>query len=152
MTPSVRSAQAGVFLCLHLWLADYREAIVTTVLIIFFGAGIGGTLRHFMNDWITRAVGSDFPWGIMAVNILGCFVMGVVVGWFAFRGQASQELRLFLTTGVLGGFTTFSSFALDAVLLGERGQLVSASLYVMASVIVAIGALMIAMLLIKLTT
>jgi CrcB protein len=118
---------------------------MTTALIIFLGAGIGGTLRHFLNELVSRALGSEFPWGILAVNILGCFVRGLVVGWFAFRGEASQELRLFLTTGILGGFTTFSSFALDAVLLGERGQLVSAGIYILASVAVSVGALMIAM-------
>jgi CrcB protein len=103
-------------------------------LIVFLGAGIGGALRHGVNLAVTRALGLGFPYGIMLINILGCLTMGLLAGWFALRGQASQEWRLFLATGVLGGFTTFSAFSLDAAVLYERGALALAALYVVGSV------------------
>lgn len=109
-------------------------------LIVFLGAGIGGALRHGVNLAVTRALGLHFPYGIMLINVLGCLIMGLIAGWFALRGQASQEWRLFLTTGVLGGFTTFSAFSLDAAVLYERGALALAALYVVGSVALSLGA------------
>lgn len=88
------------------------------------------------NWWAT-----SFRIGILAVNVIGSCAMGLVAGWFAFRGQASQELRLFLTTGILGGFTTFSAFSLDAALLYQRGQPWLAAAYAAASVVLSIGGL-----------
>jgi CrcB protein len=85
--------------------------------VVFIGSGIGGVTRHLFNGWIVRAVGTGFPLGILLINVLGSSAMGLVAGWFAFRGHASQDVRLFLTTGILGGFTTFSAFSLDAALL-----------------------------------
>ncbi len=107
-------------------------------LIVFVGAGIGGMMRHGANIAVTRALGTTFPWGIMTINVFGCLLMGLLVGWFALRGQAGQEWRLFLTTGVLGGFTTFSAFSLDAALLYERGELGLAALYVVGSVVLSL--------------
>src|SRR6476469_8077974 len=85
----------------------------------------------------------SFPWGTVAVNILGSARMGLLAGWLAFKAEQgwSQPLRLFLTTGVLGGFTTFSAFSLDAVLIWERGQLGLAGAYVAASVALSIAGL-----------
>jgi CrcB protein len=108
--------------------------------IIFLGAGIGGAMRHGVNLAVARAMGTHFPYGIMAINIIGCLAMGLIAGWFAFRGQASQEWRLFLTTGILGGFTTFSAFSLDAAVLYERGELGLAALYVLGSVALSLAA------------
>jgi CrcB protein len=110
-------------------------------LVVFLGAGLGGVLRHLMNAWITRLVGLEYPVGILAINVIGSSAMGLLAGWFAFQGQAAQELRLFLTTGILGGFTTFSAFSLDAALLYERGQPWFAVAYVAASVLLSIGGL-----------
>ena len=109
-------------------------------LIVFLGAGIGGMMRHGVNVAVTRTLGSGFPYGIMAINIIGCLVMGLVAGYFTLRGQASQDWRLFLTTGVLGGFTTFSAFSLDAALLYERGELGLMAVYVLGSVILSLAA------------
>jgi fluoride exporter len=114
-------------------------------LVVFVGAGFGGVLRHLFNGWVMRTVGTDFPLGILLINVIGSSVMGFVAGWFAFKGHASQEVRLFLTTGILGGFTTFSAFSLDAALLYERGQPWLAVTYVLASVILSIGGLFVAM-------
>ncbi|MGJ7040416.1 CrcB protein [Shinella sp. BE166] len=104
-------------------------------LIVFLGAGIGGAGRHGVNVLSARLFGTGFPAGTLIINVLGCLVMGLIAGAFAFRGHLPQELRLFLTTGILGGFTTFSAFSLDAALLWERGEVGLAALYVGASVI-----------------
>lgn len=108
-------------------------------LIVFLGAGIGGALRHGVNVASLRLFGGGFPVGTLAVNVIGCLIMGLVAGYFAFKGEASQAWRLFLTTGVLGGFTTFSAFSLDAALLYERGAVGQALLYVLGSVLLSLA-------------
>ncbi len=109
-------------------------------LVVFFGAGIGGALRHGVNTLGMR-VGTDFPYGTLTVNIVGSLAMGLLAGWFAERGLASQHFRLFLLTGLLGGFTTFSAFSLDTALLWERGAVGLCALYVGLSLVVSVGAL-----------
>jgi CrcB protein len=109
------------------------------VVLVFVGAGLGGVMRHGVNAAALR-LGSAFPYGTLGINVLGSLVMGLAIGWFALRGGGMQA-RLFLTTGVLGGFTTFSAFSLDAVTLMERGEIGAALTYVLASVIVSILAL-----------
>lgn len=124
---------------------------MNSFLLVFLGAGIGGSFRHAVNLGCARYCGLEFPWGTLIINVLGSLVMGLLSGWLAFRaGEGwSQHVRLFLTTGILGGFTTFSAFSLDAVLLWERGAAVSAVLYVSASVLVAILALMLGLMLVR---
>jgi CrcB protein len=107
-------------------------------LIVFVGGGIGAALRHGVNVGCARLCGTAFPYGTLTVNVVGSVVMGLLAGYFAFRGEAAQAWRLFLTTGILGGFTTFSSFSLDAALLWERHEPVLAASYVIVSVIVSI--------------
>ncbi|MFZ5790918.1 MAG: fluoride efflux transporter CrcB [Pseudomonadota bacterium] len=107
-------------------------------LIVFLGAGIGGALRHGTNLLAARLLGTDFPFGTLAVNIVGSLAMGLLAAYFAFKGDSSQHWRLFLTTGVLGGYTTFSTFSLDTAFLWERGEVFLAALYVGASVAAAI--------------
>jgi len=105
------------------------------LLLVVIGGGIGAGMRHGMNIGVARLLGTDFPWGTFAVNVIGSFLIGVVAAWFAFRNDAvSQSLRLFLTTGILGGFTTFSAFSLDFALLFERGEIMAAVWYVVGSV------------------
>jgi len=106
-------------------------------LIVFLGAGLGGALRHAANRMVA-AMGSSFPWHTLLVNVTGCFVMGLVAGWLAFRGESGQTLRLFLTTGILGGYTTFSAFSLDTALLWERGDVAMTAAYVCGSVLLSI--------------
>ena len=110
-------------------------------LIIFFGAGIGGALRHGVNLAAARLFGVGFPFGTLIVNVVGSFAMGLLAGYFAYRTGVPQHFRLFLTTGVLGGFTTFSAFSLDAVLLIERHAFWSAAAYMLGSVILSLVAL-----------
>ena len=117
---------------------------MTGYLVVFVGAGIGGSIRHGMNIWVAHVLGTHFPWHTFIINILGSLVMGLVAGWFIEHGD-DGHLRLFLATGILGGFTTFSAYSLDAVLLWERHEHLLAALYVGGSVVGAIGALMLAL-------
>jgi CrcB protein len=110
-------------------------------LIVFLGGGIGAATRHGINLAIGRALGTAFPYGTLLINITGSLIMGLAAAYFAFKGGATQHWRLFLTTGVLGGYTTFSAFSLDAALLYERGEVGAAAIYVIASVAVSIAAL-----------
>jgi CrcB protein len=116
---------------------------MTGSLLVFLGAGLGGLLRHGVNVGSLKAFGPGFPVATLIVNVAGSLAMGLIAGWLAFRATAawSVDLRLFLLTGVLGGFTTFSAFSLDAVLLWERGAVAAAALYVLASVVLSISAL-----------
>ncbi len=107
-------------------------------LVVFVGAGVGGTIRHAMNIWVARLMGTHFPWHTFVINITGSLVMGLVTGWFALRGGGTSHLRLFLATGILGGYTTFSAFSLDAVLLWERHEHLLAALYVGGSVVLSL--------------
>jgi fluoride exporter len=110
-------------------------------LLVFVGGGIGSSLRHTINVLCARCIGTAFPYGTFIINITGSSIMGLIAGYLAFRGEASQPWRLFLMTGVLGGYTTFSAFSLDAVLLYERGQLGLAAFYVLGSVAFSIAGL-----------
>jgi CrcB protein len=114
-----------------------------SLFLIFLGGGIGAALRHGVNVISAEWLGVDFPWGTLIVNVIGSLLIGALAAWFAFRGDAvsMQPLRLFLATGILGGFTTFSAFSLDFALLFERGEIVSALAYVLASVLLSLGAI-----------
>lgn len=109
--------------------------------LVFFGGGLGATLRHIVNIACARCVGTAFPYGTFIINITGSTTMGLIAGYLAFKGEASQAWRLFLMTGVLGGYTTFSAFSLDAALLYERGQIGLALFYVLGSVVLSIAGL-----------
>ena len=109
--------------------------------LVFIGGGLGSSLRHIINLVSTRWLGTAFPYHTFIINITGSTVMGLIAGYLAFKGQASPQWRLFLMTGLLGGYTTFSAFSLDAALLYERGELALALLYVLGSVMFSIGGL-----------
>lgn len=112
-------------------------------LLVFIGGGVGAALRHGVNVAAARSLGIGFPWGTLIVNVAGSLAMGLLAAWFALKADAgiSQHVRLLLTTGVLGGFTTFSAFSLDVVLLWERHAILAAAAYVLASVVLSIGGL-----------
>ena len=110
------------------------------LLLVVIGGGIGAGIRHLTNMGALRLVGPNYPWGTMAINIVGSFVMGLFIAVLARRG-GSNEVRLFVATGILGGFTTFSAFSLDFATLWERGATLPAFGYALASVIGAILAL-----------
>jgi CrcB protein len=110
-------------------------------LIVFLGAGIGGALRHGVNVAAVRWLGYGFPFGTLFVNIAGSFLIGLAAGYFAFRPGIGQHMRLFLTTGVLGGFTTFSAFSLDTALLIERHAYAAAAGYAVGTLFAGLVAL-----------
>lgn len=121
---------------------ENRRVSRVNTLIVILGAALGGGARHGVNVGVARLLpGLGFPLSTLIINVTGSFLMGVIAESFALRGAASHPLRLFLTTGILGGFTTFSAFSLDAVTLYERGEVGAAVVYVLASVIVALIAL-----------
>ncbi|MBY5386293.1 fluoride efflux transporter CrcB [Rhizobium johnstonii] len=103
-------------------------------ILVAFGGAIGSVLRYYVGQWALRLMGPAFPWGTLAVNVVGCFVIGVFAELIARKFDASVELRLLLITGFLGGFTTFSAFSLDAISLFERGEAVAGGIYIAASV------------------
>src|ERR1700719_246215 len=109
--------------------------------LVFVGGGLGASLRHFINVVCAKFLGTAFPYSTFIINISGSTVMGLIAGYLAFKGEASQPWRLFLMTGILGGYTTFSAFSLDAVLLYERGALGLALFYVVGSVAFSIAGL-----------
>jgi len=110
-------------------------------ILVFLGGGLGASLRHTVNVGCARACGLNFPYGTFVVNITGSLVMGIIAGYLAFKGEASQPWRLFVMTGILGGYTTFSAFSLDAVTLYERGEIGTALFYVLGSVALSIAGL-----------
>jgi fluoride exporter len=111
-------------------------------LIVAAGGAVGAALRHGVNLGAGRLFGAGFPYGTFAVNVAGSLAMGLIAGWLALRsGGQAETIRLFAMTGVLGGFTTFSAFSMDAVALWERGAPALAAAYVTVSVVLSIAAL-----------
>jgi fluoride exporter len=121
---------------------DEERASPMTYLIVFLGGGLGAALRHGVNIMAARLLGYAFPYATLFENVTGSLVMGLIAGYFAFKGaDVSQHWRLFLTTGILGGYTTFSAFSLDTALLYERGEAALAVTYVLGSVLLSIAGL-----------
>ena len=108
---------------------------------IALGGALGALGRHFVAGQVMKLAGGAIPWGTVTVNVLGSFVMGALVAAMALKWSLGPELRAFLTVGILGAFTTFSTFSLDVALLTERGQIGAAFFYVAVSVMLSIGAL-----------
>ncbi|MEX0953787.1 MAG: fluoride efflux transporter CrcB [Rhizobiaceae bacterium] len=119
------------------------------LLVVAAGGAVGASMRHLLNLASLRLIGPTFPWGTLTINIVGSFAMGVFIELLARRTGASPELRLFVATGVLGGFTTFSAFSLDVVVLWERGAHAAAAGYVAASVAGAVAALIAGMAIVR---
>ncbi len=109
-----------------------------TVLWVALGGAIGSAARYGVNVWSGRILGSEFPWHTFIVNVAGCFTMGVLVSLMALKLNVGLEIRSFLTTGILGGFTTFSAFSLDFALLVERKTYGAALAYGVGSVVLCL--------------
>ncbi len=115
---------------------------MNALFLVFVGGGIGASIRHIVNVVAARLFGISFPWGTMGINIAGSLAMGLLTAWLAARYEGmGQGLRLFLATGILGGFTTFSAFSLDAAVLWERGDHGAAAFYVIGSVGLSLAAI-----------
>jgi CrcB protein len=107
------------------------------ILLVAAGGALGSVLRYLVGLWTLRSFGPSFPWGTLTVNITGSFLIGVFAEMIARKFGASAEMRVFLITGILGGYTTFSAFSLDAITLFERGEPVTALIYVASSVLLS---------------
>lgn len=117
---------------------------MTNLLIVALGGAIGASLRHLSSLVFLRTLGASFPHATLFVNVTGSLAMGLLIGWLARQtGGTANELRLFLATGILGGFTTFSAFSLDIANLWQRGETTLAVAYVLASVVLSIAAIFI---------
>ncbi|GMV64056.1 MAG: putative fluoride ion transporter CrcB [Parvibaculum sp.] len=114
---------------------------MNAIFAVAVGGAIGATGRYLFNLQMLRLLGPNFPWGTFGVNVIGSFIMGLVAGLFALRLDLSPEMRSFITTGILGGFTTFSAFSLDAANMIERGQTGLAALYIGGSVVLGLAGL-----------
>ena len=119
--------------------------MISTIAVVAIGGAFGAVARHGVNIGAVQIFGHGYPWGTLIVNILGSFLMGVVIAKFAAMDQVPQELKTLCVTGFLGAFTTFSTFSLDFVTLWERGEMLPAISYVLASVVVSILALFLAL-------
>lgn len=113
---------------------------MTQALLVAGGGAIGSVLRYYVGVWALRLFGPVFPWGTLAVNVAGCFVIGLLAELITRKFGASTELRLLLITGFLGGFTTFSAFSLDAISLFESGRAGLSVIYIAASVGLSLAA------------
>ncbi|THD66259.1 fluoride efflux transporter CrcB [Phenylobacterium sp.] len=112
------------------------------LLFVALGGALGSVSRYLLNDRVRAVFGTSWPTGIFTINVLGGFLMGCLVGVLAHRGGADQERwRVLIGVGVLGGFTTFSSFSLDVALMIERKAYGQAAAYSLASVVVSVIAL-----------
>ena len=105
------------------------------------GGALGAGTRFLLSEWFMARGLAGFPWATFAINITGSTLMGLLVGLLAVRPDAPPELRVFLATGILGGYTTFSAYSLEAWQLAERGQLAAAGAYVVGSVVLSIAGL-----------
>ncbi|WP_426238111.1 fluoride efflux transporter CrcB [Pararhizobium sp. DWP1-1-3] len=110
---------------------------MTHIFLVAAGGAVGSVLRYLVGLWTLRSFGPSFPWGTLTVNITGSFLIGVFAEVIARKFGASAEMRVFLITGILGGYTTFSAFSLDAITLLERGEPVTALIYVASSVLLS---------------
>ena len=110
-------------------------------LVVFIGGGIGAAFRHGVNRVVLAYLGPEFPYGTLIVNVLGGLIMGMLAQLFLVRAGLSEEFRLFITTGLLGGFTTFSAFSLEAGLMWQRGDYSTLMTYTVGSVVLSIVAL-----------
>ena len=113
----------------------------TSLLAVAFGGAFGSVARYAVGIYAGRWFGMDFPWGTLIINVSGSFLIGALAESFALAWDVSQATRVFLVVGICGGFTTFSTFSLDAVTLINRGELVAATLYMVGSVVLSVAAL-----------
>lgn len=116
---------------------------MTNLLLVAAGGAIGASLRHLSGIVALRIMGLGFPWGTLFVNVLGSLLMGLFVAWMTKKSGVSNDMRFFVATGILGGFTTFSAFSLDVANMIERGEMGGAFAYISASVIISLVAVFI---------
>jgi CrcB protein len=122
---------------------------LNSFLLVFLGGGTGAACRHGINLLAARLVGTHYPFGTFLINIVGSFLIGVVVEYCALRSDVPLDARLFIVTGIIGGFTTFSAFSLEIGLLFERGEATAAIMYALSSVLFGVTALFAGLLVVR---
>jgi CrcB protein len=122
---------------------------MTPVLAVALGGALGSVARYLLVLQMTRWLGPVFPWGTLAVNVIGGLVIGLLAEAMALKWSVAPETKLFLITGILGGFTTFSAFSLEVVALVQRGAVGAALTYVVASVVLSVGAVFLGLALVR---
>jgi CrcB protein len=123
-----------------------------TILAVMLGGGLGAGMRYGVNMSAVKLLGAGFPWATLFVNISGSLVIGILTGIFALTWQPSPEMKAFLITGILGGYTTFSAFSLDTVTLWEGGAGTTALIYIIVSFACSIAALFIGLTAVRMLT
>jgi len=119
---------------------------MSMVFAVACGGALGAIGRYFISNYFQTVAGNTFPWGTLTVNVLGCAILGVLFAALSSVWAPSQEIRAFLTVGMMGAFTTFSAFSLEVVLMIERAQWVLAGTYIIASVVLCVGVLLLSIL------
>ena len=122
---------------------------MSMIVSVALGGAIGSVARYLAVMQVGRWLGAGFPWGTLAVNVLGGMLIGALAEAMALKWSASPEIRAFLITGVLGGFTTFSAFSLEVVALAQRGAVVAAAAYIVASVALSVAAAVVGLMLVR---
>lgn len=125
---------------------------MVNMLVVALGAAIGANLRYGLSTWAAQRLGTTWPYGTFIINVLGCLVIGALLTLAATRLPLSEPVRLLLVTGLLGGFTTFSSFGYESYALITTGNWLMAGLYVGASVLVGLFAVFLGAGLVRLIT
>jgi len=110
------------------------------ILAVAFGSAVGGVTRFLLSAWIEQRTATSFPWQTLLVNVSGSLLLGFLATWTFETAGVSAELRALLTTGLCGGYTTFSTFSLETVALAEEGQWSRAGAYIALSVIISVAA------------
>ena len=119
------------------------------ILAVAVGGALGSVARYLVGIGSGKLFGTEFPRGTLIINVTGSFLIGAFIGLFAVKWDVSQATRVFLAVGICGGYTTFSTFSLDAYYLIERGQSLASAAYIMASVALSVGALIAALRLVR---
>ena len=119
-------------------------------LLIFFGSALGGVSRYFISNIVFLFLSPTFPYGTLAVNVIGSFLLGIIVFLFEFASLSNSQIRIFLTIGFCGGLTTFSTFSLETVNLLRESEYLYASLNIISNVVLSVAALIAAYYLVKL--
>ncbi len=126
-----------------------QETMMKSILIVFFGGGVGSAFRYLTSLMTDKYIQNAFPWATFLVNVFGCLIIGILIGFFTKQQVESTDLKLLFVTGFCGGFTTFSAFALENIKLFQSGNSLLALLYIALSVLLGILAVWTGMMITK---
>lgn len=140
---------SSISLNLPLFLSETQSIMLKSIIIVFLGGGIGSAFRYLASVFTQKYIQQSFPWATFFVNIVGCLLIGILIGFFTKQQVENTELKLLFVTGFCGGFTTFSAFALENIKLFQSGNIFLALLYIALSVILGVFAVWAGMMIAK---